>query len=155
MTRIMFDAVTPSNIPSSATMVAGYVDGDFRNVEEMAKRFPHAKRVSIAVSHKHKAQVLDVETGAASPEGAVAWCRETMAATPNGELTVYCNASTLPQVRAAFKKHKVTEPNYWVAKFDGKPSIPPGAIAKQFQGGVHSPFDKSVVADHWPGVDEA
>ncbi|MFF4160636.1 hypothetical protein [Streptomyces sp. NPDC001678] len=151
MTRTMYDAVTPSKIPRDAKMVAGYVDGQFANLGEMATRFPHATRVSIAISHKTKAQVLDVEDGAADPEGAVQWCTQTMATTSNKNLTVYCNASTLPEVRAAFHKHGVTEPNYWVAQFDGVPSIPDGAIAKQYEN--TSGFDKSVVADHWPGVD--
>lgn len=151
MTRTMYDAVTPSKIPSDAKMVAGYVDGNFPNLGAMATRFPHAKRVSITISHNTKAHVLDVEHGAASPEGAVQWCIQTMADTDNKKLTVYCNTSTLPEVRAAFKRHQVTEPNYWVAQFDGVPTIPAGAVAKQYE---NTPgFDKSVVADHWPGVD--
>ncbi|GGX75290.1 hypothetical protein [Streptomyces hiroshimensis] len=151
MTRTMYDAVTPSKIPAHAKMVAGYVDGHFANMGEMATRFPNATRVSIAISHNTKAQVLDVEDGASSPEGAVQWCTHTMAATPNKKLTVYCNASTWPEVRAAFHKHGVTEPNYWVARYDGVPSIPAGAIAKQYE---NTPgFDRSVVADDWPGVD--
>ncbi|GGU50919.1 hypothetical protein GCM10010211_14390 [Streptomyces albospinus] len=151
MTRIMYDAVTPKEIPSGATMVAGYADGTFANLKEMAARFPHATRVSIAVSHLTKAQVLDVEQGAASPDGAVLWCTQTMASTPNEDLTVYCSVSEQPAVRAAFRKAGVTEPNYWVAHFDGVATIPAGALAKQYE---NTPgFDKSVVADHWPGMD--
>ncbi|MGP8297760.1 peptidoglycan-binding protein [Streptomyces inhibens] len=151
MTRTMFDAVTPSKIPSNATMVAGYADGKFANMTKMAARFPHAKRVSIAISRKTRAQVLDVEPGCADPDGAVFWCTHTMADTPNKELTVYCNTSTLPTVRQKFHQKGVTEPNYWVAHFDGVAQIPGGAIAKQFE---NTPgFDRSVVADFWPGVD--
>ncbi|MEU3352856.1 hypothetical protein [Streptomyces sp. NPDC037389] len=46
----------------------------------------------------------------------------------------------------------VFEPDYWVARFDGVPSIPAGAIAEQYE---NTPgFGKSVVADNWPGVDQ-
>ncbi len=71
MTRFMYDAVTPKRIPSDASMVAGYADGRFANLTEMAQRFPHAKRVSIAVHPTTRAQVLDVEPGCSSPEEAV------------------------------------------------------------------------------------
>ncbi|HWU24096.1 MAG TPA: hypothetical protein VN088_21350, partial [Nocardioides sp.] len=115
-------------------------------------RFPHATVVSIAVRWTTRAQVLDVETGNATPAQAVTWCTKTMADKPNTQLTIYCNSSVWPQVRAAFKAAGVTEPNYWVAQYDNDPTIPAGAVAKQYQGDTHG-YDKSVVADYWPGVD--
>jgi hypothetical protein len=77
-----------------------------------------------------------------------------MADTPNRKLTVYCNTSEWPQVRAAFQNAGVTEPNYWVAQYDNNPTIPAGAVAKQYIGDYQG-YDKSVVADYWPGVDPA
>jgi hypothetical protein len=151
MTRTMYDAVTSSNIPAGATMVAGYADGLYANVPAMRARFPHATVVTIAVRWTTKAQVLDVETGDATPAQAVQWCTRTMAATPNGQLTVYCNSSTWPSVRAAFRAAGVTEPNYWIAQYDGDPTIPAGAVAKQYRD--PGPYDLSSVADYWPGVD--
>jgi hypothetical protein len=151
MSRSMYDAVTPRNIPANASMVAGYADGRYANLKEMAARFPHATRVSIAVHHTTKAQVLDVEPGDVTPEDAVKWCTQTMASTPNDHLTVYCSVSRWHEVREAFRRHQVHEPNYWVAHYDGVASIPAGAVAKQYLN--TSGFDKSVVADRWPGVD--
>jgi hypothetical protein len=95
-----------------------------------------------------------VETGDATPAQAVTWCTKTMADKSNHELTVYCNTSMWPQVRAAFRAAGVTEPNYWIAKYDNDPTIPAGAVAKQYQGDTHG-YDKSAVADYWPGVDPA
>ncbi|WP_234341723.1 peptidoglycan-binding protein [Streptomyces sp. NRRL S-646] len=153
MTRTMYDSTEPSKIPSGATMVAGYVDGKYANMDKMKTRFPHSKRISIAISRHTKGQVLDVEPNCCwPPEGAIFWCTHTMAGTPNNELTVYCNTSTWPQVRAEFHKHGVSEPNYWVAHYDGVAQIPAGAIAKQYQT-VKNTWDKSVVVDFWPGVD--
>ena len=154
MTRFMYDAVTPQNIPAGVSMVAGYADGLYANMGTLAARFPHAVRVSIAVRWTTRAQVLDVETGDATPAQAVQWCTQTMSDKPNRELTVYCNMDAWPSVRAAFRAAGVTEPNYWVARYDNDPTIPAGAIAKQYQGDTHG-YDKSVVADYWPGVDSA
>lgn len=151
MTRTMYDAVTSSNVPAEATLVAGYADGLYANIPQMKARFPHATVVTIAVRWTTRAMVLDVETGDATPPEAVGWCTQTMADTSNRLLTVYCNTSTWPSVRAAFRAAGVTEPQYWVAEYDGDPAIPAGAIAKQWAD--RGPYDLSSVADYWPGVD--
>lgn len=154
MTRTMYDSVNPGYIPAGATMVAGYADGAYANVPAMRSRFPHATVVSIAVRWTTRAQVLDVESGDATPTQAVTWCTQTMADKSNRELTVYCNTSEWPHVRAAFQNAGVTEPNYWVAQYDNDPAIPAGAVAKQFQGDTNG-YDVSSVAAYWPGVDPA
>ena len=151
MTRTMYDGVTPSSIPASATMVAGYVDGTYANIPAMRKRFPAATLVEIAVSWQTRAHVLDVEKGDATPAEAVKWCTHTMADRANGELTVYCNNSVWTQVKAAFKAASVTPPQFWIAHWDDNPTIPAGAVAKQYR---NTPgYDVSSVATHWPGVD--
>lgn len=154
MTRTMYDSVNPGHIPTTATMVAGYADGAYANLPAMKARFPHATIVSIAVRWTTRAQVLDVESGNATPAQAVQWCTQTMAGTPNKQLTVYCSVSDWPSVRAAFKAAGVTEPNYWVAAYDGNATVPAGAVAKQYLGDYQG-YDRSVVADYWPGVDPA
>jgi len=147
----MYDSVNVAGIPASAAMVAGYVDGNYANIPALRARFPHATVVEIAIAHTTRAQVLDVETGDATPAGAVLWCTQTMADTPNTELTVYCNSSTWPAVRAAFAAAGVSEPQYWIADYDHSAVIPAGAVAKQYTNTAS--YDISVVADHWPGVD--
>lgn len=150
--RTMYDAVTPENIPVTAQMVAGYVNGNYQSYWKLAKLFPTAVRVSIAVSADADAQVLDCETYDATPEQCPAWAVRQRA---RGQIpTVYMNASTWPAVRAAFAAQHVPEPEYWVAKYDGIAEVPAGAVAKQFQGGMTSAYDLSAVADYWPGVDE-
>lgn len=153
MTRTMYDAVTPSRIPSGATLVAGYVDGRYANLTAMRQRFPHATVVEIAVSWRTRANVLDVETGDATPAEAVKWCTQTMADTDNHSLTIYANASMWSQVVSAFKAAGVTLPQHWVADWDGQASVPAGKVAKQYRNTAG--YDLSAVADHWPGVDTA
>ncbi|WP_051943069.1 glycoside hydrolase family 25 domain-containing protein [Streptacidiphilus rugosus] len=150
MTRIMYDAVTAANVPAGATLVAGYGDGYYANVAAFRSRFPHATIVEIAVSSSHDiGVVLDVETGDATPEEAPGWVRARRAA--GVDPTVYCNSSTWPEVRAAFRAQGVAEPHWWIAQYDGDPTIFPGAVAKQYAD--PGPYDLSSVADYWPGVD--
>lgn len=150
MTRIMYDAVTASNVPASATLVAGYGDGYYQNTAEFRARFPHATVVEIAVSSHHNiGVVLDVETGDATPAEAPPWVLMRRAA--GVDPTIYCNSSTWPSVRAAFKAAGVPEPHWWIAQYDGDPTIFPGAVAKQYAD--PGPYDLSSVAAYWPGVD--
>jgi hypothetical protein len=146
----MYDSITPSSIPAGATMVAGYVDGWYANMPAMASRFPSAVRVPIAVfAHTDDGIVLDVETGDATPAQATGWVQ--MRRSHGVDPTVYCDSSTWPAVRAAFQAAGVPEPHYWIAEYDGVPTIPAGAIAKQYKS--TDPWDISAVADYWPGVD--
>lgn len=150
MTRTMYDAVTAANVPADATLVAGYGDGYYQDVEAFRARFPHATVVEIAVSSHHNlGQVLDVETGDATPAEAPGWVSMRRAA--GVDPSVYCNSSTWPQVRAAFTRAGVAEPHWWIAQYDGNPTIFPGAVAKQYAD--PGPYDLSAVADYWPGVD--
>lgn len=146
----MYDAVTVDNIPSGAKMVAYYVDGNYANGTAMKARFPGAVYVPITIGNTAAngigvGAVLDVETGDATAADAVEWCLNYSGS--NKDLVVYCNTSTWPSVRSAFQSANVTEPNYWVAQYDNNPSIPSGAIAKQY---ASSNYDTSSVAS-WPG----
>ena len=154
--RTMYDSVDVSTIPANAQMVAGYVDGLYANVYSLQRRFPHAVVVRIAVSSRtNDGHVLDVEPGDATPATAVAWVQ--MRRRAGVDPSVYCNTSQWPSVRKAFRDAGVPEPHYWVAQWDNTPSIPTGAVAKQYANPTlsHGQYDVSVVADHWPGVDAA
>lgn len=150
MTRTMFDAVVPGNLPAGAPLYAGYVDGMYANVAQIKARFPGAIVVEIAVSASTDAgQVLDVENFDATPDEAPGWVQMRRAA--GVDPSVYMNSSTWPAVRAAFQGTGVAEPPYWVAQYDGDPTIPAGAVAKQWAD--NGPYDTSSVADVWPGID--
>lgn len=72
---VMFDSVTVAAIPNNAQAVAGYTSGLYPTFPTLVKSFPHAKRVSIAVSASHDAECLDVEAGDAPPTLAANWVR--------------------------------------------------------------------------------
>jgi hypothetical protein len=151
----MYDSTTARDIPTSATKVAGYVDGLYTWTAEDWARFPRAVHVRIAIfGSTNDGVVLDVEPGCASPGEAPGWTQRRRAA--GVDPTVYVNLSTWPIVTSAFRGAGVTEPHYWIAHYDNvADNIPMGAVAKQYidqpRSGGH--YDKSVVADFWPGVD--
>lgn len=154
MTRIMYDAITPANIPANAQMVAGYVNGRWPSYAEAKASFPHAVAVSIAVNIHADAQVLDVEKFDATPAESVGWCirQRSLGRVP----TVYMAAGDAwTQVRQAFQARGVAEPLYWVANWSDGPEIPPGAIAVQYANNEAAGYDVSLVSDYWPGVDKA
>lgn len=151
----MYDSTNPAAIPANAAMVAGYVDGAYAWSAADWARFPGAVKVRIAVfSTTNDGHVGDCEPGCMSVAGAVGWVQTRRRS--GVDPTVYCNTSTWPSVVAAFRAAGVAEPHYWVAQYDGSPVIPAGAVAKQYAdppNGSGGNFDKSVVADYWPGVD--
>jgi hypothetical protein len=154
VTRTMYDGVDATRLPTSAQLVAGYVDGLYRWSDANWARFPHSVKVRVAVfSQTNDGQVLDVEPGNATPAQSVDWV--LMRRRAGVDPTVYMNTSTWPTVRAAFRARGVAEPHYWVAQYDDVASIPSGAIAKQYYNNNDLGYDLSVVADHWPGVDPA
>ena len=150
----MYDSVTPTDIPASARMVAGYVDGRYAWSAQAWRRWRGARFVRIAVlASTNDGNVLDVERGDATPAQSVGWV--LMRRRAGGDPSVYCNASTWPAVRAAFHAAGVAEPHYWIASWGTGPTGIAGAVAHQYAdppaSGGH--YDLSVVADYWGGVD--
>jgi hypothetical protein len=151
----MYDSVTAADIPATAAMVAGYIDGvDPWTAADWA-RFPNAVKVRIARnSLTDDGHVLDVERGDALPEWAPGWVlrRRTSGADP----TVYVNRGNIDQVRAAFHQQAIPEPHYWLATLDGSQAWLPGVVAIQDRNAALSGghYDLSTVLDYWPGVDQ-
>jgi hypothetical protein len=153
--RVMFDSITAADIPASAEIVGGYVEGKWKWTAEDWARFPDAVKVTIAV-WAADADVLDVELGDATPDMAPDWIRRQQArglAVP----TVYCNLSTWPAVRQACAG-LTFDP--WIAEYGipgtpsyGRPHLLPDMAATQYAdpaAGSGGHYDLSLCADHWP-----
>jgi hypothetical protein len=68
--------------------------------------------------------------------------------------TIYCSEAIWSSVQSAFAAAKVAQPQWWIAAYSGPGAVLyPGAVAHQWID--HGPYDESVVADFWPGVDTA
>ncbi len=155
MTRTMYDGINSDvpATPTSAHLVAGYVDGLYKWSAADWARFPNAIKVRIAVfTSTDDGHVLDCEQGNNTPASSVDWV--LMRRKAGIDPTVYCGKNTWwGQIRAAFQAPGVPEPQYWVAGYSGSRQIPVGATALQYTD--TGSYDLSVVADHWPGIDTA
>lgn len=154
----MYDSTNPLAIPTTAQMVAGYIDGADAAIHQAWAanwgRFPNAVKVRIAViATTNDGHVLDVERYDALPAEAPSWVlmRRAAGMTP----TVYVSLDAWPTVRQAFRDQNVAEPQYWVAYYPAAPGIPVGCVAHQYANPTTSggDYDLSAVADVWPGVD--
>lgn len=156
MTRRMADSVSSAGIPVGVfPLVAGYLNGAISqwSQADWDRHAGHSTLVRITVfASVNAGHVLDVEKGDATPAEAPGWVWRRRAA--GTDPTVYCSESAWPAVRQAFANAGVPEPHYWVAAYPGEGStiIPSGAIAHQWID--RGPYDESIVADSWPGVDQ-
>lgn len=151
MTRIGYDAVTPRNMPRDGDIYAGYVDGRWPTFPTLPSLFPHKLYVPITVNGTHDALCADIETGDFTPQGGARWARDKIKRA--GHAWLYCNASTWPSVVSEVHALGLTgHVYYWIAHYGAPPVIPGGAIGLQYVGDYHG-YDKSVFADHLPGLD--
>ena len=151
----MADSVTATDIPPGAfPLVAGYVDGAYAWTDADWLFHHNSRLVRITVfGGGTDADVIDVESGDATPAQAAQWAIGRKAA---GKVpTVYVQASRFGEVVAAFAAAGAPYPYFWIADWDNVNGPWYGSIAKQYQNptlsGAH--YDVSWVADHWPGVD--
>ncbi len=156
MTYTMFDAVPYEHIPRDASIVAGYVNGDFQTYHDIVALFPLAHHVSIAVTSSVVADVLDVEKGDATPADVPLWVKEMR--NLKRKPIVYTDRVNVPAVQAACAKALVAEPFFWVADWTGQAHLLPGAIGVQWaDGSAQYPglaryTDTSLISPNWPGL---
>jgi hypothetical protein len=134
-----------------AAKVAGYLNGIYAWSQAEWGLFPHADHVTISVTASANAgDVLDVETGDATPDQAHGWIAMRKAAGLYRP-TIYCSRSVIPAVRAGTGSYVLGKDyDIWVADYDGSAaSVYPGTAAKQY---LSTPgYDLSVVYDAgWP-----
>lgn len=163
-TRIMYDSVVPQAIPRDAEMVMGYSDGAYAWSAEEWALFPNAERVTCSAVGVAQSDVYDVEPGCIWPIESVGplvardWAQGLLP-------TVYVNEMNHWQAaRDYFRRTYGREPQWHVANYDGRQTVPEGAVAKQYahpapSGSVSGPWelpfhaDASAVRDYWPGID--
>lgn len=151
MTRILYDAVSPSNIPSSAQIVAGYANGYYNWTAADWDRFSKVPRATIDVTGtRYYSDVLDVEAGDASVATAVAWVKKKWEGKIIYPPVIYCNRSTLTSLFNAMNAagfEIVKHFRLWVGTLDGTKTLGDmtGVTAVQYHdaGG----YDQSIVYD--------
>lgn len=119
----MYDAVTIENMPLDAKAVAGYVGGRFQTFPRLAERFPHARRVSIAVASNQDADVLDIEPGDSRPELAPMWAKRQL---ERGKVPkLYSSVSEMPEVlrQLAINGISRSQVRLWTAHYTHVPHL--------------------------------
>lgn len=155
--RKMYDSTVardiPDGIPRSA-LVAGYVDGNYVTYPMLHEEFPHNRRVSITVTGRFSANVIDCEAGNVSPAQAAHWAHGEHGA--GRHPTIYMPESLWDDCKhavAATRLDPTHDVSWWVAWY-GHDGIPDGAVACQNVEGTRAHhWDVSDVRDYWPGVD--
>lgn len=127
-----YDSITAADIPTSAQMVLGYLNGSWPWSAVDWARFPNARKETISVTpFENVGDWLDVETGDAFPWQAPSWVvARRQAGHPNPG--VYVQGSLWGATRNEFLARGIPEPRWWVAEWDGVAQIPSGAFAKQY-----------------------
>jgi hypothetical protein len=138
----MYDSASPAAIPTTAQIVAGYIDGDYTWADADWDRFPEAVKVTITVTGNLAANVYDIEQGDGWPAAAAKWVRDRQAEGFHGA-TLYCSASNLGLVQEACRGLAYY---LWLADWTDQPHALNGAVAVQYQN-VGDSYDLSVVYD--------
>jgi peptidoglycan hydrolase-like protein with peptidoglycan-binding domain len=149
----MYDSETPAAIPSDAEIVAGYVDGQWPDYDELVTLFPNARHVSITVSGMSTALVGDCEKGDMSPAGLAIWVKAEIGA--GRRPTLYYSKDNAGAVSAALLAEglALTAVDYWVADWTGEAHLLPGTVATQWASpgtGSGGNYDISETVEAWP-----
>lgn len=157
MTRYMYDSTNLLDCPNDGSIVASYMDGIYAQSGSAWAAFSGLK-VGIVISAATNAgQVLDIETGDATPDQAGAWAVMRLASgLPRA--TLYVNRSNRSAVESNLQAHglNASQAALWVATLDGTQQVATGpypVVAVQYANsamtGGH--YDKSIVYDDtWP-----
>ena len=118
----MFDSVDVSRIPRNAPAVAGYVNGHWPTFPQLRTSFPHAHRLSIAVSVAADADCLDVERGDATIDQAAAWVKRQHARGVHRPV-VYTSVSQASRLMEALARAGIPRTAYrlWTAHYNYRP----------------------------------
>lgn len=161
MMRTMYDSTVADTIPVWADLVAGYIDGPYVWTTAEWARSPAAAHVQISVTASLKqGDVIDMETGDATPAEAAAWIRARKA---DGyeRPTVYCSLSNVHAIRQAtgsliLGKDYDIWVGSWTPAFPHQviapgPGLPAACPAVQYTNLAIPGYDLSAVFDAgWP-----
>jgi hypothetical protein len=150
----MGDSTTMEDIPLSVQIAGVYIDGQY-GVETQAQlehRFPHARYGHVFVDvngSRPDADARDWETGDKSGD-LEDWVKRHNAHTGKKDAVIYCNRSTIPEVRQLTKSQLLGVDYWlWVATLDGEEYRGPGVMGCQKDGekqtGGH--WDRSLIYD--------
>lgn len=122
---MMFDSITPAEIPAKAEAVAGYVGGKWPTFAGLAKSHPGAHRLSIAIAADEAADCLDVEKGDATPAQAPTWLRSRATSHATPKPVLYTSVSLADELIATMQAAGIPRSSYllWTAHYTKVPHL--------------------------------
>lgn len=159
MTRLMGDSTTLADIPLTVNIAAAYYNGHVGVVTaaQMQARFPHSRYgwclIDVTGANADKADMLDVETGDATPATANLWVQSWHALGRPGPAPVYVNRGNEQAVISACQSggSKLgVQFGLIVATLDGTVIPPgPGTLGCQVKGAslTGGNWDMSLIYD--------
>lgn len=148
----MYDAIDASLLPTDGDLYAGYVDGNWPSYDAIKARFPGKLVVGIATNpNTNNGTIGDGPPDNGAWPAWINWVKMRRAA--GVDPTMYTDQSLWTTGIGFFQQAGVAEPHWWVANYDGNPTIAASAVAKQFAS--NNDYDTSSVRPYWPGVDPA
>lgn len=153
MTLLGRDSVTAADIPlDNLACVMGYADGLYQWTPEAWARFPAPiVKLSIAVHPDAQADILDVETGDATPGDVPGWC-DRFSRPGRRAPTVYCNLGNWTACVSAAGARPV---DWWIADYTTEDPTKVARIgyAVAVQHWDFGGYDQSVIFDPlWLGT---
>jgi hypothetical protein len=165
MALLLRDSIEAPLIPTDTPVVAGYGDGKYiwspswKDGSNWFDLFPSSVKLVIVVSAADAGDILDVETGDATPDQVPNWCARFNRPGRRAP-TIYCDRNTWPQIIDALASAGVNPAgphvDWWIGTLDGTQTVtvPPGGkppVAVQYID--TGAYDESIIHDPtWVGL---
>jgi hypothetical protein len=136
---LIYDSVTPTDIPSSQGNVATYANGPFQASWADVQGRSNVMWIDTRGDNPG-ANVLDVEPGDASPTEAADWVKARLAAEPGSVAIVYTFRAEWGAVKDAIgtlPSNLQSKVKYWIADPTGVPHVVAGSSATQWYWGAN------------------
>lgn len=167
MTLVLRDSIDAPLIPPDTPVVAGYGDGKYiwspswKDGSNWFDLFPNSVKLVIVVFAGDAGDILDIETGDATPADAPGWCQR-FSRPGRRAPTLYCNRGTWPAVIAALQQAGIDPAgpgvDWWISTLDGTTdvAVPPGGKTPTLvQVTDTGAYDESVILDpSWAGLED-
>jgi hypothetical protein len=154
----MYDSVTATALPRTATLCLAYLDGLYANVPAVTKQCPDARVIPVTVmsAGSLNAQVYDCEKGNGNAIQACMWALRKIAI--GQRPTIYCSRIGSPGYgwpdvqRQIANLHLIGQVDYGIADYTGKPHLLPGSAFTQYANPPASggDYDVSLTNGVWP-----
>lgn len=143
---VCYDAVEIANLPAGGDVLLGYAGGNWPTFAKLAAVAYGRTCISVAVNASETADILDQETGDATPTDCPGWLAEMNGRKPVRPAVIYCEDGTWAEVIDACKG--VAPPRFRTYPADSAPTdLPAGCIGWQWR--FAGSFDQSIVSAAW------